>query len=153
MVRNKIPRICMYFGSTERNSELRSLLQKGSEQNYERFSLFLSHRMEFRVVFSFAEGFGTEFQDFLSRGTTGIASEKNIFSVYSVFRGITFLLELLRFGTLTFRNLTFSDVTLSDINVVWCHVLSQYPSTPVDGCMLTFSPFWARLSFPAVPST
>jgi hypothetical protein len=33
MVRNGIPRICIYFGSTERNSELCSLPQKGSEQS------------------------------------------------------------------------------------------------------------------------
>jgi hypothetical protein len=33
----------------------------------------------------------------------------------------SYVLELLRFDTLTF-----SDVTLNDINVVWCYVLSQY---------------------------
>ncbi len=34
MVRKGIPRICISFGSTERNSDLCSLPQKGSEQNY-----------------------------------------------------------------------------------------------------------------------
>ncbi len=66
------PRICIYFDSTERNSELCSLQQKGSEQNYWSLLLFLFHRTEFRVVFSSAEGFGTECRDFLFRGTTGI---------------------------------------------------------------------------------
>ncbi len=49
---------------------------------------------EFRVVFSSTEGFGTEFRDFLFRGTTGIPSEITICSVYSVFRGIIFLSEI-----------------------------------------------------------
>jgi hypothetical protein len=91
MVRNGIPRI---FGSTERNSELCSLPQKGSEQNYGSLLLFLFHGTEFRVIFSSSEGFGTEFRDFLFRGTTGIPSEITICSVYSVFRGIIFLSEI-----------------------------------------------------------
>jgi hypothetical protein len=90
MARNGILRICIYFGSTERNSKLCSIPQKGSEQNYGSLSLFLVHGTEFRVVFSSAEGFGTEFQDFLFRGTTGIPSEIIICSVFSVFRGIFF---------------------------------------------------------------
>jgi hypothetical protein len=55
---------------------------------------FLVHGTVFRVVFSSAEGFGTEFRDFLFRGTTGIPSEITICSVYSVFRGIIFLSEI-----------------------------------------------------------
>ncbi len=94
MVRNGIPRICIYFGSTERNSELCSLPQKSSEQNYGSFLLFLFHGTEFRDVFSSAEEFGTEFRDFLFRGTTGIPSEITICSVYSVFRGIIFFSEI-----------------------------------------------------------
>ncbi len=94
MVRNGIPRICIYFSSTERNSELFSLPQKGSEQNYGCLFLFLVHGTEFRGVFSSTEGFGTEFRDFLFRGTTGIPSEITICSVYSVFRGIIFLSEI-----------------------------------------------------------
>jgi hypothetical protein len=94
MVRNGIPRICIHFGSTKRNSELFSLPQKGSEQNYGSLFLFWVHRTVFRVVFSSAEGLGTEFRDFLFRGTTGIPSEITICSVYSVFRGIIFLSEI-----------------------------------------------------------
>jgi hypothetical protein len=42
MVQNGIPRICIYFCSTERNSELCSLPQNGSEQNYGSFvSIFV----------------------------------------------------------------------------------------------------------------
>jgi hypothetical protein len=94
MVRNGILRICIYFGSTKRNSELCFLLEKGLEQNYGSLPLFLFHGTEFRVVFFSAEGFGTEFRDFLSCGTTGIPSEITICSVYSVFRGINFLPEI-----------------------------------------------------------
>ncbi len=61
-----IPRFCFYFCSTERNSEF----------------------------FSSAEEFGTEFREFLFRGTAGIPSEIAICSVYSVFRGIIFLSEI-----------------------------------------------------------
>jgi hypothetical protein len=63
MVRNRIPRVCFYFCSTERNSELFFLPQKSSERN--------------------SEGF-------LFRGIAGILSEITICSVYSVFRGIIF---------------------------------------------------------------
>ena len=94
MVRNGIPRIYIYFGSTERNSELFFLPEKGSEQNYGSLLLFLFHGTEFRVIFSSAEGFGTEFRVFLFRGTTGIPPEITICSVYSVFRGIFFLSEI-----------------------------------------------------------
>jgi hypothetical protein len=57
MVQNGIPRVCFFFCSTERNSKLFSLPQNGSKQNSESLPLFLFHRTEFRVVFSFAEGF------------------------------------------------------------------------------------------------
>jgi hypothetical protein len=94
MVRNETPRICVYVCSTERNSELYSLPWKGSERNCESLLLCLSHGTEFRVVFSSAEGFGTEFRVFLFRGTGGIPPEITICSVYSVFRGIIFLSEI-----------------------------------------------------------
>jgi hypothetical protein len=82
------------FGSTERNSGLCSLPQNGSEQNYGSLLRFLFHGTEFRVISSSAEGFGTEFRDFLFRGTTGIPSEITLCSVYSVFRWILFLSEI-----------------------------------------------------------
>ena len=47
MVRNGIPRICISFGSTERNSELCSLPQQGSKQNYGSLFLILFHGTEF----------------------------------------------------------------------------------------------------------
>jgi hypothetical protein len=94
MVRNRIPRVCFYFCSTERNSELFSLPRKGSEGNSESILLFLFYGTEFRVVFSSAEGFGTEFRRFLFRGTAGIPSEISLCSVFSVFRGIIFLSEI-----------------------------------------------------------
>ncbi len=87
-------RVGFYFCSTERKSELFSLLRKGSERNSESLLPFLFHGTEFRVVISSAESFGTEFRDFLFRGTAGIPSEITICSVYSVFRGIIFLPEI-----------------------------------------------------------
>jgi hypothetical protein len=108
-------RVCFYFCSTERNSELFSLplnVSEGNsvslllslfhERNSELFSLslmglewnseslllFLFHGTEFRDVFSPTEGFGTEFREFLFRGTAGIPSEITICSDYSVFHGI-----------------------------------------------------------------
>jgi hypothetical protein len=66
MVRNGIPRVCFYFCSTERNSELFSLELKGSEGNSENLLLFWFHGTEFRVLFSSAEGFGREFREFAS---------------------------------------------------------------------------------------
>ena len=96
MVRNGIPGVCFSTPVTHLIQKWRKILlpQKGSEQNYGRLLLFLSHGTEFRVVFSSAEGFGTEFRDFLFRGTTGIPSEITFCSVYSVFRGIIFLPEI-----------------------------------------------------------
>ncbi len=73
---------------------LLSLLFLNSEGNSENMLLFLFHGTEFRVVFSPAAGFGTEFRDFLFRGTAGIPSEITLCSVYSVFRGIIFLSEI-----------------------------------------------------------
>ncbi len=58
--------IAFYFCSTERNSELCSLLWNGSERNSENLHLFWFHGTEFRVVFSSAEVFGTELWEFAS---------------------------------------------------------------------------------------
>jgi hypothetical protein len=66
LVRNRIPRVCFYFCSTEQNSELFSLPRNGSEQNSESLLLFLFHRTAFQVVFSSAEGFGREFREYAS---------------------------------------------------------------------------------------
>jgi hypothetical protein len=71
-----------------------SLPLKGLEGNSESLLVFLFNGTEFRTVFSSAEGFGTEFREFLFRGTAVIPSEITICSVYSVFRGIIFLSEI-----------------------------------------------------------
>ncbi len=75
-------------------SELLSSPRNGSEQHSESLRLFLFHGTEFPAFISSAEGFGTEFRDFLFRRTAGIPSEITICSVYSVFRGIIFLSEI-----------------------------------------------------------
>ncbi len=69
-------------------------ITEGFGNHSESLLLFLFHGTEFRDVFSSAEGFGTEFRDFLFRGTAGIPSEITICSVFSVFRGIIFLSEI-----------------------------------------------------------
>jgi hypothetical protein len=62
--------------------------RNGSEGNLREFASF------FPVVLSSTEGFGTEFREFLFRGTAGIPSEITICSDYSVFRGNIFLSEI-----------------------------------------------------------
>jgi hypothetical protein len=94
MVRNGSPRVCFYFFSTEQKSELFPLPRNGSERNSECLLLYLIYRTKFPVVFFSAEEFGTEFREFLFRGTAGIPSEITICSVSSVFRGIIFLTEI-----------------------------------------------------------
>jgi hypothetical protein len=53
MVRNRIPTVCFYICSTQRNSELFSLQLKGSEGILRVGFYFCFHGMEFRVVFLF----------------------------------------------------------------------------------------------------
>ena len=79
--RNGIPS-CFFF---------RWSVRKGIQRD---IFYFLLNGTEFRVLFSSAEGFGTEFRDFLLRGTTGIPLEITSCSVDSVFRGIIFLSEI-----------------------------------------------------------
>ena len=79
--RNGIPS-CFFF---------RWSVRKGIQRD---IFYFLLNGTEFRVLFSSAEGFGTEFRDFLFRGPAGIPSEITLCSVYSVFRGIIFLSEI-----------------------------------------------------------
>ncbi len=55
-------RLCFYFCSAERNSELFSLPLKGSERKT--LLLFLFRGTEFRVVFSSTQGFEAEFWEF-----------------------------------------------------------------------------------------
>ncbi len=89
MVWNRIPRICIYFGSTEWNSDLCSVRRRVQNRITGSLLLFLFHGTELPIVFSSAEGFETEFRDFLFRGTTGIPSAITICLVYSIFREIS----------------------------------------------------------------
>ncbi len=93
-----IPRVCSsaeWFETKFREfAPIFAPTLKGSEWNSEGSLLFLVYGTEFRVVFSSAEGFGTEFREFLFRGTVGIPSEITICSVNSVFGGIIFLSEI-----------------------------------------------------------
>ncbi len=57
---------CRVLFYTERNSELFSLPRNGSERNFENLRLFLVQGTEFQVVFSSAEGFGTELREYAS---------------------------------------------------------------------------------------
>jgi hypothetical protein len=87
MVRNRIPSVCLYFCSTERNSELFSLPRNGSDRNSER-NLILFHGKEFRAFFSSAEVSERNSENFLFRGKAGIPPEQ---TNCSVFRGKIFL--------------------------------------------------------------
>ncbi len=82
MFRNGIPRICIYFDSTERNFQLSSLPGNGSERNSESLHLFWFHGTEFRVVFSSVKWFGTESCEFAS-----IFVPRNGIPSYFLFRG------------------------------------------------------------------
>jgi hypothetical protein len=62
--RNGIPRVCFNFCFTEWNFEFFSLLWNGSERNSESLLLFLFYGIDFRVIFSSVERFGTEFREF-----------------------------------------------------------------------------------------
>jgi hypothetical protein len=81
MVWKGIPRVCFYFCSTQRNSDLFSLLQKGSEGNSKSLLLFLF--LGFRVVFSSTEGFGTEFREFsVPRNSRNSVGNNHLFHLF-----------------------------------------------------------------------
>ena len=90
-VRNGMPRVCFYFCSTERNSELFSLPLECSEGNSERYLLFFVQRNGIPSCFLFRG----RVRDGIPRVfCSGIPSEITICSVDSVFRGIIFLSEI-----------------------------------------------------------
>jgi hypothetical protein len=70
------------FFCPERNSKLCSLPRNGSERNSANLHLFWYKGTEFRVVFSSAEGFGTEVWEFAS-----IFVPRNGIPSYFFFRG------------------------------------------------------------------
>jgi hypothetical protein len=115
--RNGTPRDCLYFCSTERNSELFSLPRNGSGQNSKCSLLFCSTERNselflfrgmvengiprvsfyFRSMVQNSEHFSPlqkssewNSESFLFRGTAGIPPEQTNCSVYSVLRGIIF---------------------------------------------------------------
>jgi hypothetical protein len=94
MVWNRNQRVCFYFCSTERNSELFSLPRNGSERNHESLLLFFFHSTEFQAFFPLRNGSERNSESFLFCGTAGIPPEQTNCSVYSVFRGIIFSLEI-----------------------------------------------------------
>ncbi len=92
MVRNRNPRVCFYFCSTERNSELFSLPRNGSERNPESLLLFLFHSAEFQAFFSFAERFGTEFREFsILRNSRNSAGTNQLFRLFRLPRNNFFV--------------------------------------------------------------
>ncbi len=92
MVRNGIPTVCFYFCSTERNTELFSLPRKGSEPNSEIMLLFCFHGTEFQVVFSSAEGFGTEFREVsVSRNSRNSVGNDHLFRLFRLPRNYFFV--------------------------------------------------------------
>ncbi len=83
MVRNRVPSVCFYFCSMERNSELFFLPRNGSEWNSESLLLFLLHGTEFRAFLSSAERFGTEVREFsVPRNSRNSAGTNQLFSLF-----------------------------------------------------------------------
>ncbi len=83
MFRNRIPSVCFYFCSTEWNTELFSLPQNSSEWNPASLLLFLFRGTEFRVFFSSAERFGTEFKEFsFARNSRNSARTNQLFRLF-----------------------------------------------------------------------
>jgi hypothetical protein len=77
---------------SERNSELFSLPLIGSERNSESFNLFLFNGTEFRVVFSSAEGFGTEFRELsVPRNSRNSVGNNHLFRLFRLPRNYFFV--------------------------------------------------------------
>jgi hypothetical protein len=89
-----ILRVCFYFCFLETEFWVVFSSADVFGREFREFASLFKRR-EFLVVFSSTEGFGTEFRGFLFRGTAGIPAEIAICSIYSVFRGIIFLSEIL----------------------------------------------------------
>jgi hypothetical protein len=94
MVPNKIPRVCLYFCSTELNSKLFSLPWKGSERNSKTMLLIFSTERNSELFSLPRKGLEWNSARFLFHGTAGIPLKITICSVYSIFRGIVFLSEI-----------------------------------------------------------
>ncbi len=78
-----IPRVCFYFCSTERNSELFSLPRNVSERNSENLILFLFLSTEFQAFFSSAEWFGMEFREIsVPRNSRNSARTNQLFRLF-----------------------------------------------------------------------
>ncbi len=89
---NRIPRVCFYFRYTDRNSKLFSLPLMDWEGNSESLLLFLVHGTEFRVVFSSAEGFGTEFREFsLPQNSRDSIGNNHLFHLFCLPRNYFFV--------------------------------------------------------------
>ncbi len=94
-VQKGILRVCFYFCSTVRNSELFSLPLKCSEGNSESLLLVLFNGKAFWVIFSSLEGFGTESRGFsVPRNSRNSDGNNHLFRIYSAFHGINFLAEI-----------------------------------------------------------
>jgi hypothetical protein len=74
-----------------------SLPREGSERHSESLLLFMFHGTEFRVIFSSAEGFGTEFREFSvpqnSRNSVGINHLFRLFRLPTICRKLPTLGE------------------------------------------------------------
>ena len=81
MVRNGIPRVCIYFYSTERNSKLFSFSRKGQERNFESLLLFCSTERNSELFSLPRKGSEWNSERFLFQGTTGKPWEITICSV------------------------------------------------------------------------
>jgi hypothetical protein len=92
------------------NCGLFYLLRNGLEWQSESLLLFLFHGTEFRVVFSYSEGFGTEFREFfVSRNSRNSVGNMRLFHLFCLPRNYIFLSVGLY---LNFRHLLYSFLFL-----------------------------------------
>ncbi len=90
MLWNKISKICFYFCSTERNSELFSLLLRGSER-ISRVWFYFFPGSGILNIFLFLGMVWTEFRELsVLWNSRNFLSEQTICFVYSVFQGFFF---------------------------------------------------------------
>jgi hypothetical protein len=92
----------VFFSFAERSrTEFRefSVLLNGSERNSKSLLLFLFHGTEFRAFFSSEERFGTEFRELSVPRNSRNSAGTNQLSIYSVFRELIFLSEIVNPST------------------------------------------------------
>ncbi len=114
----QIPKVCYYFCSMERSSELFSLSRNRLEQNSESLLVFLL-RFWYGIlsIFLFSRTPERNSESFLFRGTARIPSEMIICFIYSTVRGIIFFCR--KFPTLLKMHLAALHIKCTFCKLIW----------------------------------